>query len=189
MDSDAIVARRPIRTLGAAADGSGLRRCRSWPRQQPPPPPAAALAADDRGWTALHVASRMGDLQEVQKLLDSGAHVDEPVVGHKSPGATPLHMAAAGGHVRIMDELLSRGANIEARTKSGGCGWTPLHLAAKERSRRAMRYLLENGAYLPPDITDTRFNPPLHYCPGLDWAYAYQQTAVEAACNGGPDGS
>eukprot|EP00850_Spirogloea_muscicola_P021673 SM000258S09089 [mRNA] locus=s258:159132:160191:+ [translate_table: standard] len=177
MDSDAIVARRPIRTLGAAADGSGLRRCRSWPRQQPPPPPAAALAADDRGWTALHV----------RKLLDSGAHVDEPVVGHKSPGATPLHMAAAGGHVRVMDELRSRGANIEARTKSGGCGWTPLHLAAKERSRRAMRYLLDNGAYLPPDITDTRFNPPLHYCPGLDWAYAYQQTAVRAACNGGPE--
>lgn len=48
---------------------------------------------------------------------------------------------------------------------------TPLHNAAKERNRRAVKYLIENGAFLPDDINDTRFNPPLHYCPGLEWAY------------------
>jgi hypothetical protein len=48
---------------------------------------------------------------------------------------------------------------------------TPLHNAAKERNRKAVRFLLENGAFLPPEMTDGRFNPPLHYCPGLHWAY------------------
>lgn len=48
---------------------------------------------------------------------------------------------------------------------------TPLHIAAKERRRDAVKFLLENGAFMPPDISDSRFNPPLHYCPGLEWAY------------------
>lgn len=48
---------------------------------------------------------------------------------------------------------------------------TPLHIAAKERRKDAVKFLIENGAFLPPDINDCRFNPPLHYCPGLEWAY------------------
>jgi ankyrin repeat protein len=52
----------------------------------------------------------------------------------------------------------------------GGIG-TPLHNAVKEKNKKAVRFLLENGAFLPPDMTDGRFNPPLHYCPGLEWAY------------------
>jgi hypothetical protein len=125
---------------------------------------------DDRGWTPLHVAARRGDLAEVRRLIDGGANVNEPSTGPKSPGCSPLHLAAAGGHIDVMDELLERGADIEARTR-GSCGWTPLHNAAKERKRKAVRFLLENGAFLAPDMTDGRFNPPLHYCPGLQWAY------------------
>ncbi|GKU95954.1 hypothetical protein SLEP1_g9248 [Rubroshorea leprosula] len=90
--------------------------------------------------------------------------------GPKSKGVTPLHLAAEGGHLQVMDELLERGADIDARTK-GACGWTPLHAAAKERKREAVKFLVENGAFLPDDISDCRFNPPLHYCPGLEWAY------------------
>lgn len=48
---------------------------------------------------------------------------------------------------------------------------TPLHIAAKERRRAAVKFLIENGAFLPPDMDDSRFNPPLHYCPRLEWAY------------------
>lgn len=48
---------------------------------------------------------------------------------------------------------------------------TPLHNAAKERKKKAIRFLVENGAFLPDDINDSRFNPPVHYCPGLEWAY------------------
>ena len=48
---------------------------------------------------------------------------------------------------------------------------TPLHTAAKEKNKRAIRFLVENGAFLPDNIEDTRFNPPVHYCHGLEWAY------------------
>lgn len=51
------------------------------------------------------------------------------------------------------------------------CSGTPLHHAAKEKKKKAIKFLIRNGAFLPDDISDTRFNPPLHYCPGLEWAY------------------
>lgn len=125
---------------------------------------------DDRGWTSLHIGARRGDLKEVKRLLDEGMDVNVAAWGPKAQGMTPLHLAAEGGHVKVMDELLERGANIDARTK-GACGWTPLHRAAKERKKKAVKFLVENGAFLSDDINDTRFNPPLHYCPGLEWAY------------------
>lgn len=130
----------------------------------------AAVGGDDRGWTLLHVGARKGDLNEVRRLIDEGMDVNVAACGPKSKGVTPLHLAAQGGHLRVMDELLERGANIDARTK-GACGWTPLHNAAKERNKDAIKFLIENGAFLAADINDNRFNPPLHYCTGLEWAY------------------
>ncbi|CAI9097526.1 OLC1v1033974C1 [Oldenlandia corymbosa var. corymbosa] len=125
---------------------------------------------DDRGWTLLHIFARKGDLKEVKRLLDEGMDPNVVAWGPKSHGITPLHLAAKGGHLKVMDKLLERGADIDARTK-GACGWTPLHNAAKERKKKAIKFLVENGAFLPDNIEDTRFNPPLHYCPGLEWAY------------------
>ncbi|KAG9452890.1 hypothetical protein H6P81_005794 [Aristolochia fimbriata] len=135
---------------------------------------------DDRGWTLLHVGARKGDLKEVKRLLDEGMDVNVPAWGPKSPGVTPLHLAAEGGHLKVMDELLERGADIDARTK-GACGWTPLHNAAKVRNRQAIKFLVENGAFLPDDLHDSRFNPPLHYCPALDWAYEIKRLQEETS--------
>ncbi|GAB4834837.1 hypothetical protein Ancab_033105 [Ancistrocladus abbreviatus] len=125
---------------------------------------------DDRGWTLLHVGARKGDLKEVKRLLDEGVDVNVTAQGPKSQGVTPLHLAAEGDHLNVMDVLLERGTDIDARTK-GACGWTPLHVAAKKRNKEAVKFLIENGAFLPPEMDDSRFNPPLHYCPGLEWAY------------------
>ncbi|KAE8677495.1 pentatricopeptide repeat-containing protein [Hibiscus syriacus] len=125
---------------------------------------------DDRGWTLLHIGARKGDLDKVKQLINEGMDVNVAAWGPKSQGITPLHLAAEGGHVEVLDELLERGANIDARTM-GACGWTPLHAAAKERKKEAVKFVIENGAFLPDDINDCRFNPPLHYCPGLEWAY------------------
>uniref|UniRef100_M8BS25 Uncharacterized protein n=1 Tax=Aegilops tauschii TaxID=37682 RepID=M8BS25_AEGTA len=123
------------------------------------------------------------NLEHVRRLLNEGMDVNAPAWGPKSPGATPLHLAAQGGHVKIMDELLERGANIDARTK-GACGWTPLHIAAKERNKRVVRFLVENGEFLPPDLNDHRFNPPLHYCSGLEWAYEMKRMQDESDSGG-----
>ncbi|GMH20832.1 hypothetical protein Nepgr_022674 [Nepenthes gracilis] len=83
--------------------------------------------------------------------------------GPKSQGVTPLHLAAEGGHLKVMDVLLQCGADIDTRTK-GACG-------SKERNKEVMKYLIKNWAFLPPETDDSRFNPPLHYCSGLEWAY------------------
>ena len=56
---------------------------------------------------------------------------------------------------------------------------TPLHHAAKEKNKKAIRFLIENGAFLPPDMLDERFNPPLHYCGGLEWAYKVKERAMK----------
>lgn len=148
----------------------GRRNTNNNMKKKKRPSSSAALDMDDRGWTSLHVVAKKGDLTKVKQLLDEGVDVNVSAWGPKSWGVTPLHLAAQGGHLKVMDELLERGANIDARTK-GVCGWTPLHNAAKERKRNAIKLLVENGAFLPDDINDTRFNPPLHYCPGLEWAY------------------
>ncbi|RWW76130.1 hypothetical protein BHE74_00015808 [Ensete ventricosum] len=126
----------------------------------------------------------MNSCLQVKRLLDAGMDVNVTALGSKAPGVTPLHLAAQGGHINVMDELLERGANIDARTK-GACGWTPLHIAAKERNKQAIKFLIENGAFLPPDINDNRFNPPLHYCPGLEWAYEMKRKQEEWLCSSG----
>ncbi|KAM1963114.1 hypothetical protein ACFX16_023322 [Malus domestica] len=144
----------------------------------------SSVDMDDRGWTLLHIGCRKGDLKQVRRLLDEGMDVNAAAWGRKSKGVTPLHLAAEGGHLDVMDELLERGANIDARTK-GACGWTPLHSAAKERRREAVKFLVENGAFLPDDMYDCRFNPPLHYCPGLEWAYEeMKRLQLESASSG-----
>ncbi|PIA32715.1 hypothetical protein AQUCO_04400127v1 [Aquilegia coerulea] len=148
----------------------------------------SAVDMDDRGWTSLHVVARKGDLKKVKKLLDEGVDVNVLAWGPKSQGVTPLHLAAQGGHLKVMDELLDRGANIDARTK-GACGWTPLHNAAKERNKDAIKYLVGNGAFLPDDINDSRFNPPLHYCPGLEWAYDEMKRLQEESSSAGESSS
>lgn len=139
---------------------------------------------DDRGWTMLHIGARRGDVKEVRRLLNEGVDVNVAAFGPKSHGITPLHLAAKGGHLKVMDALLECGANIDARTK-GACGWTPLHTAAKERNRKAVKYLVENGAFLPDDINDARFNPPLHYCSGLEWAYEAMKLLQEENSSSG----
>jgi hypothetical protein len=55
---------------------------------------------------------------------------------------------------------------------------TPLHHAAKQKNKKAIRFLIENGAFLPPDMLDERFNPPLHYCCGLEWAYKVKERTM-----------
>ncbi|MCX5923124.1 MAG: ankyrin repeat domain-containing protein, partial [Candidatus Dependentiae bacterium] len=72
--------------------------------------------------TALHIASREGNLKEAKRFLDSGANV----YAKDALGKTALHYAAQNGHSEIVNELLKKGAAVNAKDNDEN---TPLHLA------------------------------------------------------------
>lgn len=56
--------------------------------------------------------------------------------------------------------------------------WTQLHIKARKGDFKdvkelleAVKFLVESVAFLPDDITDSKFNPQVYYCHGLEWAY------------------
>ncbi len=61
---------------------------------------------DDRGWTALHVASANGRAATVQSLLAAGASVDV----HTVHGLTPLDIAHSRQHADVVSILRATGA-------------------------------------------------------------------------------
>jgi len=61
---------------------------------------------------ALFKACREGDLDQVQALIRSGAHVNQTDSG----GATPLHYATQAGKLEVCKYLIRRGAKIYRRT-------------------------------------------------------------------------
>ena len=68
-----------------------------------------------RGDTALHHATRNGDLEIVEQLVSSGADVN----GTSDHGHFPLYCAAGHGHVETTRYLVEHGADLQARLGDG----------------------------------------------------------------------
>ena len=90
-------------------------------------------------FSALHGASRSGQVDSARILLDSGAHVD----ARNSFGNTPLHQASWFGHLKSAQLLLERGVDLNARADSQS---TPLHMASNQGHLESVRLLLDHGA-------------------------------------------
>ena len=67
---------------------------------------------------AFVIAAGNGDLNTVQKLLDSGVDPNSDSTGED--GHSALASAAAGGHLPIVQLLLNRGADVNAEDSWGG---------------------------------------------------------------------
>lgn len=67
----------------------------------------------------IHDAAAKGDLQEVKRLLDQGANIEEPETVAIALERTPIILAALRGRVEVLKELLDRGANINYESKVG----------------------------------------------------------------------
>lgn len=145
----------------------------------------ASFGAKAPGTTPLHLAAAGGHLDVMDELLECGANIEARTKG--GCGCSRPHLASKVFFACPSVDSASLRAG-QAKTLDGcigsltlprlPCTGTPLHVAAKERNKRAVRYLVENGAFLPPDMTDGRFNPPLHYCPGLEWAYKLKRKVM-----------
>ena len=68
-----------------------------------------------RGDTALHHATRNGDLEIVEQLVGAGANVN----GTTDNGHFPLYCAAGHGHVETTRYLVENGADLQARLAEG----------------------------------------------------------------------
>eukprot|EP00742_Colponemidia_sp_Colp-10_P017635 GILJ01020295.1.p1 GENE.GILJ01020295.1~~GILJ01020295.1.p1 ORF type:complete len:211 (-),score=22.86 GILJ01020295.1:34-666(-) len=92
--------------------------------------------------TALHWASRLGNVQSAKILMEKGANVNDT---NCTRGRIPLHFAAEGNHAALIKLLISHGANIQAKDSYG---WSPLHSAAAYGRVEAITALIELGADL-----------------------------------------
>lgn len=106
--------------------------------------------------SALHVACRDGDAEQVQQLLkeEDASKVLEKFAKF---GWTPLMFAARNGHAAICTELVFAGARLDARDHSGACA---LHLAALKGSVKTIEALLDLGSSIDP--TNKMGQTPLH---------------------------
>ena len=68
-----------------------------------------------RGDTALHHATRNGDLEIVKQLVNSGADVNAIA----DQGHFPLYCAAGHGHAETTQYLVENGADLQARLADG----------------------------------------------------------------------
>ena len=68
-----------------------------------------------RGDTALHHATRNGDLEIVKQLVSNGADVNAIA----NQGHFPLYCAAGHGHVETTRYLVENGADLQARLSDG----------------------------------------------------------------------
>src|SRR5262245_38220489 len=81
-------------------------------------------AAQGDGMTALHWASRRGDVEVVTMLLAAGANVKAST---RLGSYTPLLLASEAGHAAVLEALAAAGADPKVTTASGV---TPLMLAS-----------------------------------------------------------
>lgn len=113
------------------------------------------LLADDDGWTPIHCACSVGDMQVVAKLLNKGAPVD---VRDGKNKWSPVHYAAAHGYPDLIAPLAEAGADVNA--VSGPQGNTPMHIAAEFGVPDVVEALAKRGA--KTDVANHAGEIPLH---------------------------
>ena len=113
---------------------------------------------DDKGCTALMLASSKGDLKIVKLLLGRGAYVNnEPrnvgqAIGTVGP-TTPLMLSSKAGHYEVTELLLRKGAQVDVCDEHG---WCALMYACKGGHCAVARLLLDKGSKI--DLQGTADN-------------------------------
>ena len=114
-------------------------------------------AQDALGWTPLHCAAWVGDLETTTALIEKGAHLNVQTIN----GLTPFHLAVAqGNNKELVVAFLDREVDIDARTNDG---WTALHAAVRFDGpwEKVAGILLDRGADVK--VRDKSGWTALHY--------------------------
>jgi ankyrin repeat protein len=99
------------------------------------------------GTSALHLASKMGNMETVRVLLDHGAQVNMQDDG----GMSALHLAASKmGSIEIVRVLLDRGAQVNMQRCDGR---SALHISSLASNTEALKLLLK-GDNVQVDMQD-----------------------------------
>lgn len=100
----------------------------------------------DKGFTSLHLASRMGHADAVKTLIKANAQVNL----RNRFGNTPLTIACEHGHVDVVRALLRGGAEARRKITIGGIHErTAVTVAASSGQKAALRVLLSEN--IKPD--------------------------------------
>jgi hypothetical protein len=111
--------------------------------------------------TPLHLASKLGSIEIVNALIESGARVGNYATsvltiddnGEDAGGHAPLFVAAENGHLEVVELLLSHGANINQRgfeyeslLSITADALTVLEVAIVNNHVEVAAYIVEQGA-------------------------------------------
>ena len=102
--------------------------------------------------TPLMNAIEKGDIKEIERLLASGADVNEK----RFDNYTPLHIAAFYGQANVAALLIEKGADVNAKDDDRR---TPLNTAVRKGQVNIVTLLLKKGA--DPLITNNEDKTPL----------------------------
>eukprot|EP01125_Pyxidicula_operculata_P005534 TRINITY_DN1956_c0_g1_i3.p1 TRINITY_DN1956_c0_g1~~TRINITY_DN1956_c0_g1_i3.p1 ORF type:complete len:879 (-),score=249.77 TRINITY_DN1956_c0_g1_i3:300-2936(-) len=106
---------------------------------------------NDKGKTALHLASRAGHIEVVRILVKAGAKLDPK----DDQQWTPLHAAAVGGHLDIVCHLLKNGHDPNARnTDRNSCLHYLARLKSSDKLKKAMDMILKKSPVDPKNRFD-----------------------------------
>lgn len=125
--------------------------------------PELVKAANERGYTPLHIAALEGRLEVAALLLEKGAELEA-----KNPtGFTPLFLAVLGKRPETVKLLLERGADPNAPTRFQT---TPLFTASESGNVEVIRLLIGRGA--KASHVSPLFGSPLHRAAYMDFPEA-----------------
>ncbi|KAL7636936.1 UNVERIFIED_CONTAM: hypothetical protein RMT77_012694 [Armadillidium vulgare] len=92
----------------------------------------------------LHIASKIGNVNAVDLLLEGGANNSLT----DSQGRTPLHWAVSEEHLDVVDRLIESHADVNVFAEED---ITPLYLAIKTNNEDLVKKLLAAGANVSPE--------------------------------------
>jgi ankyrin repeat protein len=118
----------------------------------------AHLLRDRIGSLNLQEAAALGDLHELERLVQHGAKIDD----YSDDGFFPLGYAAFFGHIEAVRALLGHGAPIDQVSRNP-LGVTPLHAALANKHKEIATLLISGGADVDAIQAGESWTA-LHYC-------------------------